>query len=143
MRSNRKDISDQVVEFHSAKDVAKQLKISPVTLKKYCLLIEKLSEGGVLYKRNDNRSRIYTDPDVLLIKRTLDLRDEEGITYENAVIKVLKEEKILDVPDVPNDRTPAVPNISDVSRTSEAFFCRSEGAERPYRPPNHNERRTS
>lgn len=115
MKSNRKDITDQVFEFHSAKEVAKQFGISPITLKKHCLVIEKISESGVLYKRNDDRSRIYTVPDVLLIKRTLDLRDKEGVTYENALIKVLQEEKILGVPDVPNDRTPAVPSDLDIN----------------------------
>lgn len=118
-----KDITGEAITFHSAKDLANDLNISPVTLKKHSLLIEKLSEGGVLFKRNDDKSRIYTDTDVLLIRRTLDLRDKEGMTYENAVIKVLQEEKILDVPPVPNDRTPAVPSDFDFNRTAEAFFA--------------------
>lgn len=122
MENNRKDITHEAIIFHSAKDLSEKLNISPVTLKKHSLLIEKLSGGGVLFKRNDDRSRIYTDTDVLLIRRTLDLREIEGITYEKAVIKVLKEEKILDVPTVPNDRTPIVPNEFDFSRTAEAFF---------------------
>jgi len=118
-----KDITEDVITFYSAKDLANDLNISPVTLKKHSLLIEKLSEGGVLFKRNDDKSRIYTDTDVLLIRRTLDLRDKEGMTYENAVINVLQEEKILDVPPVPNDRTPAVPSDFDFNRTAEAFFA--------------------
>ena len=84
-----KDITEDVITFYSAKDLANDLNISPITLKKHSLLIEKLSEGDVLFKRNDDKSRIYTDTDVLLIRRTLDLRDKEGMTYENAVIKVL------------------------------------------------------
>lgn len=118
-----KDITEEVVTFHSAKDLAKDLNISPVTLKKHSLLIEKLSDGGVQFKRNEDKSRIYTDTDVLLIRRTLDLREKEAITYENAVIMVLQEDKILDVPDVPNDRTTVVPSDFDFNRTAETFFA--------------------
>lgn len=123
MENNRKDITHEATIFHSAKDLSNDLNISPITLKKHSLLIEKLSEGDVLFKRNDDKSRIYTDTDVLLIRRTLDLREKEGITYENAVIKALQEEKILDVPIVPNGRTPTVPSDFDFNRTAEAFFA--------------------
>lgn len=122
MTNNRRDISEEVVTFYSAKEVADKLGISPVTLKKHSLVIEKLSEGGVSYDRNDNRSRIYTDQNVQLIKRTLDTREKENTTYENAVIKVLQEEDILKVPEDSNDRSPAVPSEYDVNRTHEAFL---------------------
>ncbi len=118
-----KDITGEKITFHSAKDLANDLNISPITLKKYSLLIEKLSGGGVQFSRNDDKSRIYTDTDVLLIRRTIDLRDKEGMTYENAVIEVLQEEKILNVPPVPNDKTPDVPSDFDFNRTAEAFFA--------------------
>lgn len=118
-----KDITGEKITFHSAKDLANDLNISPITLKKYSLLIEKVSGGDVQFSRNDDKSRIYTDTDVLLIRRTIDLRDKEGMTYENAVIEVLQEEKILTVPPVPNDKTPDVPSDFDFNRTSEAFFA--------------------
>ena len=118
-----KDITGEKITFHSAKDLANDLNISPITLKKYSLLIEKVSGGGVQFSRNDDKSRIYTDTDVLLIRRTIDLRDKEGMTYENAVIEVLQEEKILNVPPVPNDKTPDVPSDFDLNRTAEAFFA--------------------
>lgn len=116
-----KDISANATTYHSSKDVAKQLNISPVTLKKYSLLIEKLSNGAVTYVRNDDKSRVYADTDVLLITRTLELRDTEGITFENAVIKALIEQNILAVPPVPNGRTPAVPS-NDLSSVSANDF---------------------
>lgn len=41
-----KDITGEAITFYSAKDLANDLNISPVTLKKHSLLIEKLSEGA-------------------------------------------------------------------------------------------------
>lgn len=110
-----KDITDEVNTLYSSKYLATILNISPITLKKYSLLIEKLSKGAVQFSRNDDKSRNYTDTDVLLIKRTLLTREKEGLSYENAVIKVLQEENILDVPGVQIGVSPIVPlkTISD------------------------------
>lgn len=43
-----RDISKEITSYQSAKDVAKALNIKPVTLKKYSLLIEKISKGKML-----------------------------------------------------------------------------------------------
>lgn len=117
-----KDITENVSTIHLAKDLADTLNVSPVTLKKYSLLIEKLSEGAVLFNRNDDKSRLYTDMDVLLIKRTLDIREKEGITYENAVTKALIERNILAVPVDTANRTAPVPPIHISDGTAETFI---------------------
>lgn len=117
-----KNITDEVTTLYSSKYLATILNVSPVTLKKYSLLIEKISEGAVLFSRNDDKSRNYSDSDVLLIKRTLDIREEEGITYENAVTKVLIEQNIIEDTDVQIGISANVPqkNLSD--GTAEAFI---------------------
>lgn len=117
--NSRREISDDVVTFHSSKDIAKKIGISPITLKKYSLLIEKVSEGGVLYERNDKNSRLYSDTDVLLIIRTLKIRDTEAVPFEKAAKIVLIEEGVISEQ---NDGTPAVlTNYSEKEEIKEIY----------------------
>ena len=120
MSSNRKEISDNVVTFHSSKDVAKKIGISPVTLKKHSLLIEKISDSAVLYQRNGKNSRIYTDLDVRFISRTLSIRDTLGVPLEKAVKTTLIEDGVLAEP---NGRTPSVLHNNPDSGTPNEFYA--------------------
>ena len=118
-----RDISKEITSYKSAKDVAKELHIKPVTLKKYSLLIEKMSKGNVMFERSGDRSRLYTDTDVTLIRRTLDTRDQNDLSYKKAVESVLKEEKIMDATDdMGNVATPATLE-NDLDGTIKSLFA--------------------
>ena len=119
-----KDISEEITSYQSAKDVAKALRIKPVTLKKYSLLIEKVSKGNVTFERSEDKSRLYTATDVTLIHSTLDTRNQNNLSYEKAVESILKEEAILDATgDTPTVALKATLN-NDLNVTANALFCR-------------------
>lgn len=118
-----RDISEEVKTYQSAQDVAKELKISKVTLKKHSLLIEKLSKGNVQFERNGDRSRLYTVPDVRFIRRTLEMHEQNGLTYEKAVKSILIEDGILNDPNEPSDRTPVEPSKNELDGTANALLA--------------------
>lgn len=118
-----KDISEEITSYQSAKDVAKALRIKPVTLKKYSLLIEKVSKGNVTFERSEDKSRLYTATDVTLIHSTLDTRNQNNLSYEKAVESILKEEAILDATgDTPTVALKATLN-NDLNVTANALFA--------------------
>lgn len=104
-----RDISKEIISYQSAIYVAKALNIKPVMLKKYSPIIEKMSKGNVTFKRSEDRLRLYAGTDVILIRKMLDIRDQNDLNYEKAVETVLKEEKILD------DTDATLKNDSDVT----------------------------
>ena len=49
---------ENVTEYITPKDVAKQLKIAPETLRKYANLVDKIN-GENFFTRDNNNSRMY------------------------------------------------------------------------------------
>jgi len=61
--------------------VAKELDISPSTLRKYSLLLE---ENGIEFKRNAKNSRQFTSQDVITLQNFITLIKTDGMTVEDA-----------------------------------------------------------
>lgn len=81
-------------------EVAKELKIQPPTLRKYSLLFEK---EGILFKRNQNNSRIYSDTEFVALQEVVTATKNGGETLENAVRKA--SEQLKGSVDITHDNT--------------------------------------
>ncbi len=64
---------ENVTEYITPKDVAKQLKIAPETLRKYANLVDKIN-GENFFTRDNNNSRMYSKKDITLLKRVIELK---------------------------------------------------------------------
>lgn len=78
----RKDIV--TIQFHTPKQVAKQLKINPSTLRKYCGMINDAT-GTDFFKRDDSNARIFSDGDILLLQRVIKLKQAPSVSLKEAV----------------------------------------------------------
>lgn len=75
---------DIVFIVYNPGDVAEQLGIKESTLRKYSLLLEKY---GYEFNKNDRGQRGYTDSDIIVLRRVMDLKSG-GMTLEKAVLTV-------------------------------------------------------
>ncbi|MGH0792315.1 DUF3967 domain-containing protein [Bacillus cereus] len=76
--------------YENISQVAKRLKISPSTVKKYYLLIE--SYNCYAFKRDERERIIFNDYDVRLLQRLVELKSMPQVTLEDACKLLLKEE---------------------------------------------------
>lgn len=60
---------------------SKKLDIQPSTLRKYSLLLEK---NGVVFARNPNNSRKYSEEDIMTLQKFITLMNNDGVTIEDA-----------------------------------------------------------
>lgn len=82
--------------YENVSQVAKRLKISPSTVKKYYLLIE--SYNCYAFKRDERERVIFGDYDLKLLQRLVELKSMPQVTLEDAC-KLLLEEEGLKVKD--------------------------------------------
>lgn len=75
---------DKVFIVYNPGDVAEQLGVKESTLRKYSLLLEKY---GYEFNKNDRGQRGYTDSDIIVLRRMLDLKNG-GMTLEKAALTV-------------------------------------------------------
>ncbi|WJE55477.1 DUF3967 domain-containing protein (plasmid) [Bacillus cereus] len=76
--------------YENVSQVAKRLKISPSTVKKYYLLIE--SYNCYAFKRDERERIIFDDYDVRLLQRLVELKSMPQVTLEDACKLLLEEE---------------------------------------------------
>ncbi|QWG31473.1 DUF3967 domain-containing protein (plasmid) [Bacillus mycoides] len=76
--------------YENVSQIAKRLKISPSTVKKYYLLIE--SYNCYAFKRDERERIIFNDYDVRLLQRLVELKSMPQVTLEDACKLLLKEE---------------------------------------------------
>ncbi|MED1406561.1 DUF3967 domain-containing protein [Bacillus mycoides] len=76
--------------YENVSQVAKRLKVSPSTVKKYYLLIE--SYNCYAFKRDERERIIFNDYDVRLLQRLVELKNMPQVTLEDACKLLLKEE---------------------------------------------------
>ncbi|MGG5737606.1 DUF3967 domain-containing protein [Bacillus cereus group sp. IBL03679] len=76
--------------YENVSQIAKRLKISPSTVKKYYLLIE--SYNCYAFKRDERERIIFNDYDVRLLQRLVELKNMPQVTLEDACKLLLKEE---------------------------------------------------
>lgn len=72
-------MTDEIV--YSASEVYKRLEISDSTLRKY---MEVLSREGFAVKKDNRGRRQYTDNDIMVIEKLIDLSKHDGMTLEKA-----------------------------------------------------------
>jgi len=72
-------MTDEVV--YSASEVYKRLGISDSTLRKY---MEVLSREGFAVKKDNRGRRQYTDSDIMVIEKLIELSKHDGMTLEKA-----------------------------------------------------------
>ncbi|PDY48124.1 DUF3967 domain-containing protein [Bacillus pseudomycoides] len=95
--------------YENVSQVAKRLKVSPSTVKKYYLLIE--SYNCYAFKRDERERVIFDDYDVRLLQRLVELKSMPQVTLEDAC-KLLLEEEGLTVKNT--DMTVITPGSDDL-----------------------------
>jgi DNA-binding transcriptional MerR regulator len=79
-------------EYQSIDNVAKSLDVSPSTIKKYYLLLEK---NNYRFNRNNKGHLVFYEKDILLFRKLIQLKNTPGLTLEKAVEVLLEKEKIV------------------------------------------------
>lgn len=97
------------VIYENVSQIAKRLKVSPSTVKKYYLLIE--SYNCYAFKRDERERVIFDDYDVGLLQRLVELKSMPQVTLEDAC-KLLLEEEGLTVKST--DMTVITPKSDDL-----------------------------
>ncbi|MBO1628514.1 DUF3967 domain-containing protein [Bacillus arachidis] len=95
--------------YENVSQVAKRLKISPSTVKKYYLLIE--GYNCYAFKRDERERVIFDDYDIKLLQRLIELKSMPQVTLEEAC-KLLLEEEGLTVNNT--DMTVITPESNDL-----------------------------
>lgn len=82
-------MSKEVVQTQSvygSSDIADTLKIQESTLRKYCLLLEKV---GYEFLKNEHGHRAFFDHDVIVLRKMISLKSSADMTLEEAAKSVL------------------------------------------------------
>ncbi|PEO52053.1 DUF3967 domain-containing protein [Bacillus pseudomycoides] len=79
--------------YENVSQVAKRLKVSPSTVKKYYLLIE--SYNCYAFKRDERERVIFDDYDIGLLQRLVELKSMPQVTLEDACKLLLEEEGLI------------------------------------------------
>ncbi|WP_426940682.1 DUF3967 domain-containing protein (plasmid) [Bacillus mycoides] len=72
-------MTDEII--YTAKDVYNRLKVSDSTLRKY---VEVLQRESYIIKKNKQGKREYTEHDVMVIEKLIELSKHDGMTLEKA-----------------------------------------------------------
>ncbi|PFH75054.1 DUF3967 domain-containing protein [Bacillus nitratireducens] len=72
-------MTDEII--YTAKDVYSRLKVSDSTLRKY---VEVLQRESYMIKKNKQGKREYTEHDVMVIEKLIELSKHDGMTLEKA-----------------------------------------------------------
>lgn len=103
---------ENVIEYITPKDAAKNLGIATETLRKYANLFDKVS-GKDYFHRDSQNARIYSNDDITVLKRMIKINKSSNVTLETSVNKVLNELGITDItPDVSNNQNASVTDIT-------------------------------
>jgi DNA-binding transcriptional MerR regulator len=82
-------MSEEVVQTQSvygSSDIADTLKIQESTLRKYCLLLEKV---GYEFLKNEHGHRAFFDHDVIVLRKMISLKSSADMTLEEAAKSVV------------------------------------------------------
>lgn len=85
------------IEYISPNVAAKKLGIAVTTLRKYSSLIEKTSGNKSYFNRDSNKSRLYTNSDVSVLKRVVALKVRPDFSLEKSIKQALSEIDVSDV----------------------------------------------
>lgn len=87
--------------FFKVNEVAKSLGVTPSTIKKYCLLFEQYT---YIFKRNKKGQLMFSEVDIELFKKLIDLKNKPGMNVPKAVVQLLKERGFY----ITNDVSPQI-----------------------------------
>ena len=76
----------QIQAVYGSSDIADVLQIQESTLRKYCLLLEKL---GYEFLKNEQGHRAFFDQDIIVIRKMMRLKNEADMTLEEAAKSVI------------------------------------------------------
>lgn len=93
-------MTDEIV--YSASEVYKRLGISDSTLRKY---MEVLQREKFVVKKDNRGRRQYTDSDVMVIEKLIELSKHDGMTLEKAAKMIAQKLESIN-PDLINDEEP-------------------------------------
>lgn len=82
-------MSEEVVQTQSvygSSDIADTLKIQESTLRKYCLLLEKV---GYEFLKNEHGHRAFFDHDVIVLRKMISLKSSADMSLEEAAKSVV------------------------------------------------------
>ncbi|WP_052500299.1 MerR family transcriptional regulator [Priestia megaterium] len=74
--------------YLKVEDVANLLEVTPSTISKYYLLFEK---NNYRFKRSNKGSLMFSDNDVELFRKLIELKNSPGLTVKKAVVQLLGE----------------------------------------------------
>ena len=74
--------------YLKVEDVANLLEVTPSTISKYYLLFEK---NNYRFKRSNKGGLMFSDNDVELFRKLIELKNSPGLTVEKAVVQLLEE----------------------------------------------------
>lgn len=74
--------------YLKVEDVANLLEVTPSTISKYYLLFEK---NNYRFNRNNQGKLMFSDNDVELFRKLIQLKNAPGFTVEKAVVQILEE----------------------------------------------------
>lgn len=76
--------------FHKVNEVAKVLGVTPSAVKKYYLMFE---EQNYKFKRSNQGRLMFSEKDIDLFNKLIELKNEPGMKVHNAVEQLIKENK--------------------------------------------------
>jgi len=79
----------QVIEYVSAKEICKTLKIQLSTLRKYAALLDEKANTEFYFDRDEQNNRMYTQDDVKAFKRVMVLKNKPNYTLNDAINEVI------------------------------------------------------
>lgn len=91
-------MENEVEIFHKIEDLSQILYVKDSTVRKYCAL---LAKQGYKFHVHPNGSRIFSSKDVQVLRKLIELKNQPGVSLENAVATIAKatqnEEDIEDI----------------------------------------------
>lgn len=75
-----------MTKIYTTKDISGLLNVQPVTLKKYSQMLEK---DGYAFTRNERNHRTYTDQDIIVFRKLLEVKEDTSTTLEGAIKQVI------------------------------------------------------
>ena len=94
----------QAIEYTSAKDISKTLKIQISTLRKYAALLDEKAKTEFYFARDEQNNRIFTKDDVVVLKRIIELKNKPNYTLNAAVTQIIELEDSQNTTDVTTER---------------------------------------
>lgn len=96
--------------FLKIEDVSNRLGVSPSTIKKYYLLLE---QKGFRFRRNNQSHVMFSEQDVMMFRKLIQLKNEPGITVNKAVEIIAQ--SVTDITDIIVTTDENVTNMKDMS----------------------------